>query len=102
MTWVSRLPEISAGMVPKAEAAVTATVAMIEASAKGQAPVDTGNLRNSIQGQSGGLEGRVNCGASYGIYQEFGTYKMAAQPFMVPAAEAARGPFMAAVAEIVS
>ena len=33
-------------------------------------------------------------GVDYGIYQEFGTTKMAAHPFMTPAAEAVRQPFL--------
>ena len=33
-------------------------------------------------------------GVSYGIYQELGTFKMAAQPFIRPAIEAHRGQFV--------
>lgn len=49
-------------------------------------PVDTGFLRDSIQasGQS------VTVGASYAGFVEFGTVKMAAQPFFWPAVERVR------------
>ena len=60
----------------------------VEGISKALAPVDTGALKNSIgtkrQKQN---EWRVHDGVEYGIYQELGTSKMAAQPFMVPAAE---------------
>ena len=87
----------------------------IEAIAKRLAPVDTSALRNSIytvtpkednyqQAESSALsknpeagmveiptppEGCASVGPAveYGIYQEFGTSKMAAQPYMTPAFE---------------
>jgi HK97 gp10 family phage protein len=96
-TLVSRIPAIQAGCVPKATAAVTKTVADIESGAKSMARVDTGNMRSSIQGQAGGLTGRVNAGAEYSIYNEYGTSKMSAQPFMTPAAEAAFPGFVSAM-----
>lgn len=61
---------------------------MVEGDAKQLAPVDTGALRNSIHSEEGdGLTAIVADGVEYGIYQELGTYKMAAQPFMVPSLE---------------
>lgn len=101
-SWSSRIPQIRAGMEPKAASAVAKACMDIEAGAKGMAPVDTGALRNSIQSSVGGLSGEVTAGVEYAIYQEFGTYKMAAQPFMTPAADAARGPFLAAMSRITS
>jgi len=60
----------------------------VETLAKTMAPVDTGALKNSIETEkkSHGLYW-VHDGVEYGVYQELGTYKMAAQPFMVPAVE---------------
>lgn len=55
--------------------------------------VVTGNLRNSIlakAGSDGSREWWVRVGAEYGVYLEFGTAKMAARPFMRPAAERVR------------
>ncbi len=60
----------------------------VEAEAKQLAPVDTGALRNSIHNaRIGDKTYWVQDGVNYGIYQELGSYKMAAHPFMVPAVE---------------
>lgn len=59
----------------------------VEATAKGFAPYDTGALHASIKsGQIGLAHWRVSTAIHYGIYNEFGTYKMRAWPFMRPAA----------------
>lgn len=95
-TWTSRIPAIAAGMRPQARALVMATAANIEATAKTLAPVDTGNLRSSIQHQpKGDLAAEVTVGAEHGIYVEMGTTKMAAQPYLVPAVESQAGAFRA-------
>jgi HK97 gp10 family phage protein len=53
------------------------------------APIDTGALRNSITSESNmdadALTFTVQDGVTYGIFQELGTSRMAAQPFLVPA-----------------
>lgn len=101
--WRSQIPEIAAGMMPKAQAAVDKAAADIEAHAKQRAPVDTGALRNSIQSRPvAPLSAEVTTGVDYAIYQEYGTHKMAAQPFMTPAADAVSPLFVAAMAQIVS
>lgn len=97
----------------------------IEAHAKAMAPVDTGFLRAAIQAESsqgkavgnrlqragastdfinfavggaGGLRWEVTSYASYSAYLEFGTRKMAAQPYMTPAAELVRPQLRRAIA----
>jgi hypothetical protein len=102
---------------------VRRTAFAIERDAKMRAPVDTGALRASIytvthgtSGYSRGirsvarrrgksaqapsigspaspLEAIVAVGVNYGIYVELGTHKMAAQPYLIPAAEAHRKAF---------
>ena len=73
----------------------------VEAMAKVMCPVDTGALRNSINiRQMSSLLWRVQDGPArdgrlYGIYQELGTYKMAAQPFMIPAVEQVSNEYIA-------
>lgn len=48
-------------------------------------PVDTGELRESIGSIHEGLAGLITVGTDYWSYVEFGTSKMAAQPFIRPA-----------------
>ena len=63
-------------------------------------PVDTGFLRNSAFIQVQPQDVLIGFEAPYASYVEFGTYKMAAQPYMLPAAEANRSPFIDAMKAI--
>lgn len=57
------------------------------------APVKTGNLKNSLTANIERVSEAhytVSDGTDYGIYQELGTNKMAAHPFMIPAVEKVR------------
>ena len=58
-----------------------------EPSAPGEPPhVDTGFLKSSIlAGRMGATNAEVSVGAEYGIFLEYGTTKMAARPFLLPA-----------------
>lgn len=58
--------------------------------AKARAPVDTGFLKSTIESVSieSGKSAEVFVGAEYAAYPEFGTYKMAARPYLTPAFEA--------------
>ncbi len=48
-----------------------------------EAPVDTGYLQSSIAAETGGTTQKsVTCGAEYWVYVNYGTYKMAANPFV--------------------
>lgn len=77
----------------RARAVVRKTAYDIEASAKALAPVDTGNLKGSIShsdlriGNTGTLVAEIGPTANYGVFLEQGTSRMAAQPFMGPAAD---------------
>lgn len=98
----SRLPVIAAEMRPKAALAVQKTASDLEGHAKQNAPVDTGYLQGSIQAeQVAELTSVVNVGAEYGVYVEFGTSRMAAQPYLVPAAETVRPAFIAAMKQLI-
>lgn len=64
----------------------------LEGYAKAFSPIRTGLLRNSIhqEGAGGDILAQIailGADCNYAIYQEFGTYKMAAHPFMTPAIE---------------
>jgi HK97 gp10 family phage protein len=82
--------------------AILTTCIMVTSEAKSLAPVDMGLLRNSIMyktgAKSGGnsdgreltvepkvYEGYVGSNTEYATYQEFGTFKMEAQPYLRPA-----------------
>lgn len=74
----------------------------VEADAKVRAPVDTGALKASIQGKMiGPLTGEIVCGVSYGIFQEYGTVNQAGAPFLTPAVEMMREPFVKAIGAVV-
>lgn len=69
--------------------AVAKTAADIAADAKVFAPVDTGNLRDSIgydiTEDSGGVEAEVGPTADYAVYVEYPTASTGPQPFLGPA-----------------
>lgn len=91
-------PKIIAGMEAKAEQFVAKAAMDIEAHAKSRAPVDTGTLKNSIQAtRVGDAHWRVVVGADYGMYVEWGTVHMAAQPFFQPAIQAVTPTFLRAL-----
>lgn len=64
--------------------------------ARARAPVDSGALRQGIEirALSNGAQAVVST-APHGAMVELGTRRMAARPYLLPAAEAARAPFNA-------
>lgn len=69
----NRLPKIAAAARPMVERAVGVAAYNTEALAKFNAPVDTGNLRNSIAtSQVRPLTWRVTASADYALYVEMG------------------------------
>ena len=60
-------------------------------------PVDTGFLRNSAFIQVQPQDVLIGFEAPYASYVEFGTYKMAAQPYLRPAFDEAEGEALAAI-----
>jgi HK97 gp10 family phage protein len=86
-----RLDRILEAFPEKSDATVRAGAEAVLGRAVTLAPVDTGALKNSIHAYSAGkLRWEVSDGVEYGIYQEFGTSRHRAQPFMRPASEWAR------------
>lgn len=78
----------------RAQVVIRKTAVDISSTAKKIAPVDTGNLKGSIGhsdlrtvGRSGSLSVEIGPTASYGVFVEQGTSRMAPQPFMGPAAD---------------
>lgn len=87
----SRIASAGGRVGARGALALRKTAFDIEADAKALAPVDTGNLRNSIStdisgdGRFAGMTAEVGPTAEYGVYQEYGTSVMAAQPYLAPA-----------------
>lgn len=96
----NRLPQISAQIRPALVTEVQRATFDVEAKAKERVPVKTGTLRRSIHSvfSNGGLTGIVGPSVLYGKFVEFGTRRMAARPYMRPAAEAVLPKFAQAVA----
>jgi HK97 gp10 family phage protein len=98
----NRFPEIAAALPEKTKVVVAKTARDIEADAKNVVPVDTGNLKNSIdvEFENDGLTAIVAPHTEYAVLVEFGTRRMSAQPFMTPAAERNRPAFIAAMKQM--
>lgn len=105
----NRFTEVGAELIAEASTIVNENATAIEQDVKGgphAAPVLTGNLRRSYHVDfAGGTKAEAEIGndasvAPYAIYQEYGTYKMAARPHLRPATEARRTPFFAALAAL--
>lgn len=81
---------------------------IVEGEAKVNCPVSTektrpggqhGELRRSITSQVDGTKGEVGTNKEYAAYVEFGTYKMAAQPYLVRALKGKQSEVIAAIKE---
>ncbi len=92
----NNLPKLSKELHDAASRVVRKTALDVLDHAQSTVPVDTGNLKNSLQPGStdnvfemepGSLEAVVGTAVLYAAYVEFGTVKMAAQPYLIPAAE---------------
>lgn len=91
----ARLDKIITELPGAANETVRSGAFAVEGRAKALAPVDTGALKNSIHSeQETSLLWHVADAVEYGIYQELGTSRMRAQPFMIPAVEATRQQYL--------
>lgn len=68
----------------------------LQQNAQKRAPVDTGNLKRSIQLEikDGGLMAEVAATADYSAYVEYGTRFMHAQPYVRPSFQQQEGKFL--------
>jgi HK97 gp10 family phage protein len=95
--WGGLLESEAQSIGQRIETAVAAQQAVVVARAAAAAPARTGTLRGSIRPLGSGLIRRVRAGsgkAYYAPFQEFGTRKMTANPFLlIQANRAARVEF---------
>jgi HK97 gp10 family phage protein len=84
------LPKIPSALKAEVRAEISKAGHDIEAAAKEKVPVLTGTLRRSIHTliEHDGMTAVIGPSVDYGLYVEFGTRRMAARPYMRPAAEA--------------
>jgi HK97 gp10 family phage protein len=95
------LPTLSGVLRANAGRIVRATALGVETTAKQLVPVDTGALRASIHTASTGeLSAAVGPSLDYGLPVELGGRGHAPQPYMLPAAEQHRQPFVAAMKKV--
>lgn len=90
MTTVKRTVHVPVSKIVKAsQKAGTLAVAKAGASrAKVLSAIDTGQMRNSVDAESrSNTQAVYGASAEHAIYQEFGTSKMKAQPFLRPSAD---------------
>lgn len=90
---ISSLEEKAGEIIEKAERGIALGGKEVEGEAKALCPVSTeetrpggphGELRQSITSKPEGLTCDIGTNKEYAMYVEFGTYKMKAQPYLVP------------------
>ena len=80
------LKKLRTSLPPGVEKATRGAGQTMQTEARDKAPVDTGNLVKSIQlRMTSATSVEVEAKANYAGYVEFGTTRMRAQPFWVPA-----------------
>ncbi len=86
---MNKIPALIAFIEANARTAVRKNADAIVRDAQALAPVDTGALRSSIHAETreAGKSAEIMVDVPYAAYVEYGTYKMAAQPFLSPAVE---------------
>lgn len=94
------LGKVPGKVVPLARKVLEKSSADIERDAKIFAPVDTGNLRNSISRDLKGLEAETGPTASYAAWVEFGTSRMGPAAYLGPAFDRHAGAFAEALGQI--
>ncbi len=101
------LSKYANGITEKLSRGIEAGCEIVKNEAKDLCPVSTektrpggphGELRQSITSHSEGLEGSVGTNKDYAAYVELGTYKMASQPYLVPALKSKQSEVIAVIA----
>ena len=91
---LTKLLALQAGAQAKANMVIRKVALDVEAYAKSVVPVDTGNLKNSLDAfQRDRLLWWVATNVEYAAFVEFGTSRMHARPYLTPAVERVRPVF---------
>ena len=85
ITYDGALGSLADGIEERVGAAIAAGAETVKEHAQSICPVDTGALRDSIAVSQNGTSAQISANTDYAAYVEFGTSKMAAQPYLVPA-----------------
>ena len=92
-----KLDRMGGNVLDALEKATKQTALAAQADARDNAPVDTGNLKQSISTEhersAEAATSTVYTNVEYGLYQEMGTVNMAAHPYMMPALNANKSTF---------
>ena len=88
-----RLDQLPDEIRQAAEQAVADEVDAVASDMRENAPVASGELRDSIEGEVDGLSGTVRARARHAVFVEHGTSSTPEQPFAQPAAEVSRRRF---------
>ena len=85
----------------EAQAVVKETADEVQSPAKAAAPVGpTGDLQSGISVKTSGLSAEIGPNVRYASFVELGTRRMAPEPYLFPAAEAARPKFEERMAKV--
>jgi len=93
----NKLPAVPGAVNKGVGAAFQALGPQLLSSMQGRTPVDTGELRASETATATAKSLTLRAGTDHAVYVEFGTRKMAAQPYMRPTIEAAGGQVVSVV-----
>lgn len=101
-----QLQEVTDEIRDTAHQATRLVGAKVKRDAQILAPVDTGFLRSSISVRTtrrvNDSTAEVTASANYAAFVEFGTSRMSPQPFMIPAFERNKQPFIDALTQLVN
>lgn len=98
----NRLPQLTAQLRRRVGEEVAAAAVECQSTAKVLVPKDTGTLARSIVAEpENPLSWVVGTDVEYAPFVEYGTHRMAAQPYLTPAAEAQRQRFISALNRVI-
>ena len=95
---VAKMTMLREHVETRAAALVADNAAGMAERARSAVPVDSGELRRSIASSP---DGSVTASAPHAAMVEYGTSRMAAQPFMLPSAQAQAEVFFKAAREVI-